>query len=132
LLYPYKPTILFVDDDISILHVFRRIFERKGYNVTVAEKGKDAIAQLFKSQFDVAVVDFGLPDMEGTQLFPIIQQASPKAFKIMLTGKTQLCDIVQGADVFVGKPVTPEKLLSIIDTKLRNKIIEETPKAVNC
>ena len=124
MLYPNKPAILLVDDDVSILHVFRRIFERKGYSVTTAEKGKEAIQQLNKGQFDVAVIDFGLPDMEGTKLFPIIEQSSPKTLKIMLTGKTHLANVVEGVDAFLGKPVNPEKLLSIIDTKLRDRSLE--------
>lgn len=118
-----KSAILLVDDDVSILNVFKRIFESKGYVVTVAEKGKEAIEQLNKRKFDVAVVDFGLPDMEGVKLFPIIQQKWPKTLKIMLTGKTQFAGEVHDVDAFLGKPVNPEKLLSIIDTKLKDKII---------
>lgn len=125
MLIPQKPAILLVDDDVSILLTFRRIFERKGYTVTVAEKGKDALVKLHSERFDVAVVDFGLPDMEGTKLLPIIRKASPRTLRIMLTGKTQLESQVKDADVFIGKPVNPEKLLSIIDTKIRDRTLEE-------
>jgi DNA-binding response OmpR family regulator len=126
LLYPKKPTILIVDDDVSILVVFRRIFEKKGFTVTVVEKGKDALEELHKGLFDVALVDFGLPDMEGAELLPVIQKSSPRTLRIMLTGKIYLADQVKCADEFIGKPVNPETLLSVIDTKLRNRDIEET------
>ena len=116
-----KPSILIVDDDITILGVFTKIFERKGYCVTVAEKGKEAIEKLSLNQYDVALIDFALPDMEGNELFPLIKNSSPNTLRIMLTGKTWLQGSVEGADVFVGKPVNPEKLLSIIDTKLKNR-----------
>ncbi len=121
---PIKPAILIVDDDLAILRTFTRIFQRKGYSVTVAERGSQAIEKLSTCRFDVAVIDFGLPDMEGTALFPVIQKTSPKTVKIMLTGKTFLQECVVGVDVFVGKPVNPEKLLSIIDTKVRLKDLE--------
>lgn len=121
-----KPAILIVDDDLSILEVFRRIFERKGYTVTLATEGKEALEKLHTEQFDVALVDFGLPDMEGTKLLPEIQKSSPRTLKIMLTGKTFLEDQVKDADAFIGKPVNPEKLLSIIDTKIRDRTLEET------
>jgi hypothetical protein len=62
--------------------------------------------------------------MEGTELFPYIQKANPKAVKIMLSGKS-LQD-VQGADVLLSKPVQATRLLSIIDSKLQNKNIETT------
>jgi DNA-binding NtrC family response regulator len=126
LVLPDKISILIVDDDVSILNAFRRIFERKGYLVTVAEKGVEAIEKLKEGRFDVALIDFGLPDMEGTALFSIIEQSSHGAVKIMLTGKTQLKDCVKGADAFLGKPVNPEKLLSIIDNKLKHKDIENS------
>jgi DNA-binding response OmpR family regulator len=116
-----KPTILIVDDDTAILRTFTKIFERKGYTVTAAEKGKEAIEKLSVNHYDVALIDLALPDMEGTALFPLIRNASPKTLKIMLTGKTWLQGSIEGADAFVGKPVNPEKLLSIIDTKLKNR-----------
>jgi DNA-binding response OmpR family regulator len=125
LIFPHKPAILLVDDDLSILLTFRRIFERKGYTVTVAEKGRDALVKLHSGRFDVAVVDFGLPDMEGAKLLPEIRKASPRTLRIMLTGKTQVEGQVKDADVFIGKPVNPEKLLSIIDTKIRDRTLEE-------
>ena len=116
-----KPSILIVDDDAGILRVFTKIFEKKGYNVTVAEKGKEAVERLNASHYDIALVDLALPDMAGNDLFPLIENASPNALKIMLTGQTFLQGSVEGADFFVGKPVNPEKLLSIIDTELKNK-----------
>ncbi len=116
-----KPSILIVDDDTAILHVFTKIFERKGYMVTVAEKGKEAMEKLNINQYDVALIDFALPDMEGNALFPLIKNSSPKTLRIMLTGKTWLQGSIEGADAFVGKPVNPEKLLSIIETKLKNR-----------
>ncbi len=120
-MFSTKPTILIVDDDPAILQVFSKIFQRKGYSVTVAEKGQHAIEKLSDSHFDVALVDLVLPDMEGTELFPLIKHSSPKTVRIMLTGKTYLEGSMPGADVFVGKPVDPEKLLSIINTKLKNR-----------
>jgi len=63
-----KPSILIVDDDIAILRVFTKIFERKGYSVDVAVKGKEAIQKLNINHYDVALIDLALPDMEGTKL----------------------------------------------------------------
>ena len=119
-----KRSILIVDDDIAILHVFSRIFQSKGYIVTVAQKGREAIEKLTNNKFDVALVDLALPDMEGNELFPLIDETSPKTVKIMLTGKTDRQGNVLGADFFVWKPVRPEKLLSIIDTELKNRSTE--------
>jgi CheY-like chemotaxis protein len=119
-----KPSILIIDDDLAILRVFTRIFQRNGYSVTVAAKGSEAIEKLSGAPFDVALIDFCLPDMEGTALFPLIQKASPKTVKIMLTGNASLIKCTEGVDALIGKPVTPEKLLSTINSKLKNLDIE--------
>ena len=119
-----KPSILIIDDDTAILHTFSRIFQRKGYCVTVAERGREAIEKLNINCFDVALIDMRLPDMEGTELFPLIQKLSPSTLKIMLTGKTLLQDSIDGADALLRKPISPDKLLSIIDSKLKDRTIE--------
>jgi DNA-binding NtrC family response regulator len=124
LLVSNKPSILIIDDDTSILNVFSKIFQRRGYQVTVAARGEEAIEQLSHSHFDVALIDFCLPDMEGTQLFPLIQETSPSTLKIMLTGKMLEKELTEGADALVGKPVNPQCLLSIIDSKLKDHNIE--------
>ena len=62
--------------------------------------------------------------MEGTALFPLIKNSSPQTLRIMLTGKTWLQNSIEGADAFVGKPVNPEQLLSLIDTKLKSAEVE--------
>ena len=118
-----KQSILIIDDDLSILHAFSRIFQRKGYTVTVAAKGSEAIQVLNHGSFDVALIDYRLPDMEGTELLPLIQNSSPTTVRIMLTGK-MIQETVVGADALVGKPINPDKLLSIIESKLRNRNME--------
>jgi len=118
-----KPSILIVDDDKSILNIFTKIFQRKGYFVTVAEKGQEAIEKIGLGDYDIAFIDLSLPDMEGDTLFPLIKNSSPKTLKIMLTGKTWLQTSIEGADVFLEKPINLEKLLSISNTRLKNREI---------
>ena len=89
----------------------------------MAEAGKDAI-EISKNHYDIALIDLCLPDMEGTDLFPLIHNSSPSTVKIMLTGKTLLQDSIEGADALVKKPVNPDKLLSIIDCNLKSRNIE--------
>ena len=119
-----KPSILIIDDDAAILHVFSRIFQRNGYSVTAVERGKEAIEKISSNHYDIALIDLCLADMEGTELFPLIDDISPNTLKIMLTGKTLAQNSVDGADALLEKPIFPDKLLSIIDSKLKNRNIE--------
>jgi DNA-binding NtrC family response regulator len=124
LFIPSKPSILIIDDDTAILRAFMRIFQKKGYNVAIAAKGAEAIEKLNCLCFDVALIDFCLPDMEGTKLFSLIEHNSPRTLKIMWSGKIVAPERISGIDTFLGKPIQPEKLLSIIDSKLKNRDIE--------
>ncbi len=117
--------MLIIDDDRSIIRVFTRVLERKGYTVVAVESGKEAIEQIKNKCFDAALIDVNLPDMEGTELLPKIQEKSPKTVKIVFTGAPtgEFSETGKNVnmDVFLIKPVKPEILLSILDEKLKNK-----------
>jgi DNA-binding NtrC family response regulator len=119
-----KKTILLIDDDQSILRVFTRVFEKKGYAVVVAENGKDAIEKINHNHFDAALIDVRLPDMEGTDLIPIIQKTSPDAVKIIFTGSPTVelaGGLNNGLDAFLVKPVNPAIVLEIFDEKFKKE-----------
>jgi DNA-binding NtrC family response regulator len=124
LLIPDKPSILIIDDDKAILKAFTKVFQRKGYSVAVAEAGKEAAEKISCNHYDIALIDLCLPDMEGTALFPLIQSTSPGTLKIMLSGKTHLKRSIEGADVLLEKPIAVDRLLSVIDSKLKTQNIE--------
>ena len=63
-----KKTILVVDDDKSILRTFTRILQKSGYEIDVAETGKEAVEKAENHHYDFALVDIRLPDMDGTDL----------------------------------------------------------------
>jgi len=117
--------MLLVDDDIAILKAFRRIFEKNGYSVATAETGKEAEEKLEKNGYDATLVDLRLPDMNGVDLLPFMQEIAPNMVKIVISGLPQLeksCRIAeQKADAFLPKPVEPELLLKVLDRKLKEK-----------
>ena len=119
-----QPSIIIIDDDTAILRTFSRIFQRNGYSVTAVERGKEAIEKISSNHYDIALIDLCLADMEGTELFPIIHDTSPDTLKIMLTGKSLYQDCIEGADALLEKPINPDNLLSVIDSKLKNRNIE--------
>jgi DNA-binding NtrC family response regulator len=118
-----KRPIIIVDDYQSILRVFTRVLEKKGYTVTTAENGKAALNQIECNRFDASLIDVCLPDMESTAILPRIQETSPKTVKIIFTGSPDLKVLGNGAnknmDAFLLKPVKPEVLLGILDEKIK-------------
>ena len=70
-------TILIIDDESMILEVCRTMLEKLSYNVLEARTGAEAInvTKNFEGDIDLALLDIGLPDMDGDKLFPFLKEA---------------------------------------------------------
>ena len=114
--------ILLVDDDFTILETLELILKEVGYLVDVAQTGKEAIEKSFSNFYNLAIVDWRLPDVEGTKLLNQFKQTTPKMMKIMLTGYPSMQNAMDSvnaqADAFFQKPVSTESLLEKIRTLL--------------
>jgi DNA-binding response OmpR family regulator len=121
-----KKTILVIDDDKSILRTFSRILQKDGYEVAVAETGREALEKAETGRYDLALVDVRLPDMDGIDLLNKMQKTMRETVKIMITGFPSLENGVkaldEGADAYLVKPVRPEELLMLIGEKLKSKV----------
>jgi CheY-like chemotaxis protein len=69
---PYAPTILIVDDDQETRMVFRRILEETGYFVSEAENGRQALAALEDSFFEIMILDLSMPDTDGIEVLQAV------------------------------------------------------------
>lgn len=130
-----KKFILVVDDDKGILKSFSAILELKGYRVSTAESGQEAIEKYQANYYNLALIDIKLPDLEGTELIKQFNLINPGTKKIMVTGYATLENAIKslnwGADGYLQKPVLPGKLLSFVADKLmeqevENDLIEDT------
>jgi len=117
-----RRSILIIDDNPSILRTMARIFGKEGYNMDTAQTSKEATEKLSTKQYDAALIDVGLGETLGTDLLPLMSKLAPRMLKVVFTGtpmsKGTLDEINRGADVFLLKPVKPEKLIGILDEKL--------------
>ena len=124
-----KKLILVVDDDKSILRTFTRILQKSGYDIEVAETGKEAIEKAENRHYDLALVDIRLPDMDGTDLLAKLKTSFQNTIKIMITGfpslETGVKALDEGADAYLVKPVKPQELLLLLEEKLK---IQEAPQ----
>ena len=121
----HKKTILVVDDDKSILRTFTRLLQKSGYEIDVAETGKEAMEKTENRQYDLALVDIRLPDMDGTDLLAKLKKQLQHTVKIMITGfpslETGVKALDEGADAYLVKPVKPQELLILLEEKLKNR-----------
>ena len=120
------PRILFVDDDLLTLEMYEKIFNLYGYEVFLAESGMEALEKVNDSELDLIVLDMRLPEMDGIELLDRLKSntSSSGILKIMASANPELFRdraIEAGADYFISKPITPEK----IDMVIKNNKGEE-------
>ncbi|ALM51446.1 two-component system response regulator GlrR [Halomonas huangheensis] len=114
--------ILLVDDDASLLKLLGMRLESRGYRVTTAETGRDALKRLEEGRPDLVLSDLRMDEMDGMALFQEIQRRMPGLPVIILTAHGSIPDAVsatrQGVFSFLTKPVDRDELFSAIDDAL--------------
>ncbi len=113
--------ILVVDNEIAILHLLKEILEIKGYKVTTAQSGKEALEKLKEKIPHLIILDVLMPEMSGYEVCLAIRKRS--VFKylpiIILTAKDSIEDEIDGwrmgIDEYIVKPFNTEELLAIIN-----------------
>ncbi len=116
--------ILVVDDDENILSLERTILEQKGFAVTTACGGEDALKLLKERPFDLVLLDVMMPDKDGFEVCRQIKQDArtrtlPVIFLTAKGGGDALAEGFEaGAVMYINKPFTANKLLTIVNTML--------------
>jgi len=103
-----QPGILIIDDEYEVGNFFKRLLERKGYNVCVAQNGKDFSVLIKNEDFRLAMVDVKLPDTNGLEVLEQIKSTQPYCEVVIMTGysttRTAVKAIQLGAFDYVEKP----------------------------
>ena len=124
-----KGRILVIDDEYGIRTGVRQILELEGFTVEDAETGKDAFAAMDRSTFDVILIDYRLPDIDGLTLLQAIRSRGLDVMTCMITAyaniETAIAATRQGIDFFLPKPFSPDDLIGVVETLLRHKTIRE-------
>jgi len=125
-----KDRLLIVDDDEAILRNLEKILQLEGYETDIARTGFEAIEKTKTNFYNLALLDIKLPDMEGTELLKRMHETFPKMVKIMVTGypdlENAIASLNSGADAYLIKPVSVQRLLDVVKQKLaEQKSLEE-------
>ena len=120
-------SVLIVDDDVDIAANVSDILQEFGYTVTSAHDGESALAKVNESKFDVALLDFKMPDMDGATLYERIRKIQPQMVAIMVTANagSDGVDRAIGAGVWqvLRKPVEIPELLGKIESVSNQALI---------
>jgi signal transduction histidine kinase len=122
-------SILVIDDEYGVRSGIRQILELEGYAVEVAETGREALAFLDRQPFDIALIDYQLPDVDGLTLLATMRSRKLATMTCMITAyaniDTAIAATRQGIDFFLPKPFSPDDLLGVIETLSRHKQLKE-------
>ena len=114
-----QENVLVVDDHPEIRDLMVKILERRGYRVSTASDGHDALTQFALVRPDLVITDLSMPGLNGYQLCRLIRGISSVPVLIMSAQKGVEERVYEmGADAFVSKPFDMEALWAEIDELL--------------
>lgn len=127
-------SILVVEDEPGISSFVAKGLTSAGYNVTVVDKGAEAISGALGGDYSLIVLDIGLPDMDGFEVLEQIRGQGATLPIIVLTARSSVEDTVsgleQGADDYMAKPFRFEELLARIRLRLRTATSDDPSNMV--
>ena len=115
--------ILIVEDESRITSFLEKGLGASGYTTSVASTGEEGLAMARTDEFDLVILDLGLPDTDGLKVLEELRKRDQSIPVIILTARDGVSDTVHGleggADDYVTKPFRFEELLARIKARLR-------------
>ncbi len=118
-----KETIMFVDDEVNVLHSLQRLFRKEGYEILTCVSGEEALKILEEKDVQVLIADQRMPGMKGTELLKIVKARYPLIIRIILSGFSDVEDIIEAINEgeiyrFLRKPNDLTDLRQIVQRAL--------------
>lgn len=111
-------SILIVDDEPNVRLNYRMALETEGYTVVEADGGAKALLELARHDFDLALLDLRMPEMDGLALLSEMRGRGLRTPAVMITAHGDVPHVVRamqlGAIDFLQKPLTPPQLRGIV------------------
>jgi len=123
--------ILIVEDDSRLLTQLDQLMQQHGYSVDLADDGRKALFQLSEYPYDLAIVDVGLPVMDGFEVIKKARQQKIECPILILTARDRWQEKVEGldagADDYLTKPFHNEELLARAKALIRRSAGQANP-----
>jgi DNA-binding response OmpR family regulator len=122
--------ILVAEDEVRIASFVEKGLRAAGFAVTVASDGVDALAQAQTGQYDLLLLDVGLPGRDGFDVLDTLRGEGNPVAVIVLTARDSAADTVRGleggANDYMAKPFRFDELLARIRLRLKD-VKQESP-----
>lgn len=124
--------VLLVEDEVELGAALARVLERRGFQVQHRMTATDALQALEQELFEVAVLDIGLPGMDGLQLLQRLRDRGNTMPVLLLTARGGVGDRVAGlnagADDYLAKPFDPDELEARLRALARRAGVQDEPR----
>jgi DNA-binding response OmpR family regulator len=118
-----RPRLLLVEDDPDLSQMLAELLDEEGYAVTAVRDGQAGLHRGLVDEWDVLVVDRGLPGIEGVDLVTRLRSRGLTAPVLFLTARGTVADRVEGLDAgaqdYVVKPFDVDEVLARLRALLR-------------
>ncbi len=115
--------LLVIEDDLKLARLLSRVLQEEGYVVDGCSKGEPGLRQASSGLYDLLVLDWMLPDLDGLSLCRRLRELGASLPILMLTSRAELSERVMaldaGVDDYVVKPFEIEELVARIRALLR-------------
>jgi len=122
--------ILIAEDEPRIASFLEKGLRARGFSTTVCETAAGTLDMAISGEFDLLILDLGLPDRDGAEVLRELREHDRKLAVIVLTARDTVSDTVSalqtGADDYVTKPFHFDELVARIEARLRQ---ERAPEA---
>ncbi len=118
-------TFLVVDDSASMRQLISLAVQDAGYDVLLAENGREALDKAGSARIHMVITDLNMPDMDGIELISQLRNRPDHKFTpiLMLTTEAQEEKMMQGkaagASGWIVKPFSPEQLMKVVKKFLK-------------
>ena len=124
----FQPRILLVDDEPRMLSSLEELLKGRGYQLTTAAGGREAIARMKQSQFDLLLLDLQMPDVSGHDVMDFVNESYQGVSVIITSGASEIDEAIgairRGAYGYLRKPYSREELLKTVDNAIVQRKLE--------
>lgn len=123
-------SVLFLEDELQLAKIVTETLQSRGFSVTHLNNGQMGLQAIYKTNFDVCIVDVMMPFMDGFTFVKELRKVNPTIPVLFLTARSQDKDVVEGygsgGNDYLKKPFSLEELILRVNELLRRNNTHDT------